>query len=97
MSLKFFDDLAVAFAWLNRNGYSPETVLEYVGMLKYGREGDFGRWPQPLRSLRIPDDALTDPAVDSLAQNIFTSGVIFVLLHEKIGRASCRERVCQYV
>ena len=82
MSLKFLDDLSVAFAWLNRNGYSPETVQEYVGMLKYGREADFGRWPEPLRALRIPDDALTDPAVDGLSQKIFKSAVIFILLHE---------------
>ena len=82
MSLKFLDDLSVAFAWLNRNGYSPETVQEYVGMLKYGREADFGRWPAPLRALRIPDDALKDPAVDGLSQKIFKSAVIFILLHE---------------
>ena len=82
MSLKFLDDISVAFAWLNRNGYSVETVQEYVGMLKYGREADFGRWPPPLRALRIPDDALSDPAVDGLAQKIFKSAVVFVLLHE---------------
>lgn len=82
MSLKFLDDLSVAFAWLNRNGYSPETVQEYVGMLKYGREADFGRWPAPLRALRIPEDALKDPAVDGLSQKIFKSAVIFILLHE---------------
>ncbi|MFN4087752.1 MAG: hypothetical protein ACK4QW_01750 [Alphaproteobacteria bacterium] len=82
MSLKFLDDVSVAFAWLNRNGYSPETVPEYVGMLKYGRESDFGHWPAPLSALRIPDDALSDPAVDDLAQKIFKSAVVFILLHE---------------
>lgn len=82
LSLKLFDDLSVAYAWLWKQGYSLETALEYVGLLKYGRESDYGRWPQPFEALGIPDDALDDPDVDSLAQKIFKSAVIFILLHE---------------
>ena len=82
MSLKFFDDMTIAYAWLWKNGYSPETALEYVGLLKYGKESDFGRWPKPLPALRIPANALDDQDVDSLAQKMFKSAVIFILLHE---------------
>ena len=82
LSLKFFDDLSIAFAWLWKNGYSPETALEYIGLLKYGNEADYGRWPRPLTALRIPDDALNDPDVDSLSQKMFKSAIVFILLHE---------------
>lgn len=82
MSLKFLDDMSVAFAWLRKNGYSLETAFEYVGLLKYRNEVDFGRWPAPLTALHIPDTALDDPDVNSLANKIFNSAVIFILLHE---------------
>jgi hypothetical protein len=36
-SIKFFDDLSVAHAWLWRHGYGPDTALEYASMLKYGK------------------------------------------------------------
>lgn len=83
LSLKFFDDLCVAYAWLSRNGYLFETAFEYVAMLKYRRAADFGgRLPAPFAALRIPDSALADKAVDELAQKLFDSAVLFILAHE---------------
>jgi len=83
MSIKFFDDLSVALAWLWRNGFGLDTVYEYVGMLKYTDLAMFGgRYPEPLSALRIPADALADQTVSDLADKIFDSGVAFVLLHE---------------
>lgn len=82
MSLKFFDELSIAYAWLFINGYSPETVLEYVGLLKYGDERKLGGWPRPFAALRIPANALDNADVDSLSQKIFKSAIIFILLHE---------------
>lgn len=82
MSLKFLDDMLVAFAWLWKNGYSVETAFEYVGLLKYGSQADYGRWPAPLAALGIPDDALSDDDVDSLSHKLFNSTVVFILLHE---------------
>lgn len=82
-SLKFFDDLCVAYAWLSRNGYLFETAFEYAAMLKYRRAADFGgRLPAPFAALRIPDRALADKAVDELAQRLFDSAVVFILAHE---------------
>ena len=82
-SIKFFDDLMVANAWLNRNGYSPETAYQYISMLKYKNVKDFGgRCPEPLEALQIPSNALDDPNVDSLANKLFNSAIIYILLHE---------------
>lgn len=82
-SIKFFDDLSVAHAWLWRNGYSPETALEYASMLKYGAPGRFGgRYPAPLPALQIPDDALADPTVDEESQKLLKSAIVFLVLHE---------------
>jgi hypothetical protein len=82
-SIKFFDDLSVAHAWLWRNGYGPDTALEYASMLKYGEPGRFGgRYPAPLPALQIPDDALDDPVVDEESQKLLKSAIVFLVLHE---------------
>jgi Peptidase U49 len=82
-SIKFFDDLAVAHAWLWRNGYGPDTPLEYASMLKYGDETRFGgRYPAPLPALQIPDDALDDSVVEDQAQKLLKSAMVFLVLHE---------------
>ena len=82
-SIKFFDDLSVAHAWLWRNGYGPDTALEYASMLKYGEPGRFGgRFPAPLPALQIPDGALADPVVDEQAQKLLKSAIVFLVLHE---------------
>jgi Peptidase U49 len=82
-SIKFFDDLAVAHAWLWRQGYGPDTALEYASMLKYGEPARFGgRYPAPLAALQIPDDALADPVVEQRAQDLLKSALVFLMLHE---------------
>jgi hypothetical protein len=82
-SLKFLDDLTIAYAWLWANGYSLETVTDYVAMLKYQKDELFeGRHPAPLVALQIPDDALEDSEVDELALRFFNSARAFILAHE---------------
>ncbi len=83
-SLKFFDDLCVAYAWLWANDYSLETVNDYVAMLKYSDPEKFsgGRYPQPLKALHIPENALQNPKVDELALRFFNSARAFMLAHE---------------
>lgn len=84
LSVKFFDDLSIAYTWLSVNDYSPETVTNYVAMLKYNPPGRFpgGRYPPPLKALRVPDNALANPRVDELSQKILKSAVVWVLAHE---------------
>lgn len=83
-SLKFLDDLCVAYAWLQINDYTLETVSEYVGMLKYRNANDFprGRFPQPLKALQIPNNALQDARVNELYQLHFATSRAFILAHE---------------
>lgn len=83
LSVKFFDDLSVAHAWLWRHNYSPETALDYAAMLKYAGQGQFGgRYPAPLPALQIPNDALADPVVDEESQKLLKSAIVFLVLHE---------------
>ena len=82
-SIKFFDDLSIANAWLWRQGFSPETALDYAAMLKYAEPGQFGgRFPAPLPALQIPADALDDAVVDEEAQKLLKSAIVFLVLHE---------------
>ncbi|MCP4628988.1 MAG: hypothetical protein GY850_36590 [bacterium] len=80
-SLKFLDDLCTAYAWLQVNGYSLETVAEYTAILKYGKPPS-GGFPPPLKAMQIPQNALDNPQVDELALGHFVTSRTFLLLHE---------------
>jgi hypothetical protein len=83
LSLKFFADLSLAYVWLDANGFTIDTVTDYVSMLKYQDAARFGgRHPDPLTALRIPANAADDPRIDRLYQKILNESVSFVLLHE---------------
>jgi hypothetical protein len=83
ISLLFFEELCVAIAWLQVNGYRLETVEEYVAMLKYKDARAFGgRYPPPLKALGIPVDAVSDPKVNDLSLRFRNSGYAFILAHE---------------
>ncbi len=82
-SLTFLDDIATATAWLQENGYSQQTVADYMTMLRNWRQaGGAARPPAPREALCIPADALDTPRVAALAQHMFNGMAVFVLLHE---------------
>ena len=80
-SLKFLDDLCTAYAWLQVNGYSPETIWEYTAILKYGVPPS-GGFPPPLVALHIPMNAHANQKVDNLAVGHSVTARTFILLHE---------------
>jgi hypothetical protein len=84
LSLLFLEDLATAFAWLQRHDYSLETVEEYVTMLRYKKASDFpgGRYPPPLQALHIPPEAMSNERVKTLALALRNEAYAFILLHE---------------
>jgi hypothetical protein len=79
LSLKFLEDVCIASAWLQKNGYTQQSVADYAAMLHYGKATSY---PPPLKALGIPDDALHDPAVDKLSLSLFNDSRAFILLHE---------------
>ena len=82
--LLFVEDLCTAYAWLDKRGYSMETVDEYIAMLKYRKASDFpgGRYPPPLAALRIPADASGDPLSGALGLRLRNSAYGFIFAHE---------------
>jgi hypothetical protein len=84
LSLQFFRDLSVAYAWLHTKGFSELTPANYVTMLKYRRADEFPgkRYPLPLSSLGVPANAIDDPAVADLARKIYGSALAFIVAHE---------------
>jgi hypothetical protein len=84
LSVKFLDDLSIAFVWLMENGFSIETISYYADVLKYRNPAELpaGRYPPPLDALGIPKDALKDPEVDDASQKILKSAIVFILAHE---------------
>jgi hypothetical protein len=82
-SIRFVYDISVAYAWLQTNGYTIETVSDYISMLKYQDVSRFaGRFPDPRRALGIPEHAEDDKRVEGSIQQTFNQSIMFILLHE---------------
>lgn len=83
-SLRFYADLCLAAAWLNREGQTPQAVYDYVAMLRYRRAADFpgGRYPQVLPALGIPASARDDSGLDQVFYHCYSSTVVFIIGHE---------------
>jgi hypothetical protein len=83
MSIRFLADLSLAYAWLDANGYTMESVTDYISMLKYQDATRFGgRYPDPVTALRIPPKAADDARVSTIFEQILNHSVSFILLHE---------------
>jgi len=79
LSVKFFDDLAIAFAWYERKGIDRTEIVKYVSRL-YSQQSYMQR---PLEALGVPKKAWElDAYVDDVSQKILKSGITFLLLHE---------------
>lgn len=84
-SVKFFDDLALAWAWFWARGESMEKVFDYIAMLKYRKPSELGlrQFPPPLKALNVPADAWKkDKRVDDVSQKILKSGIVWIMAHE---------------
>jgi len=82
-SIKFIDDLSIAYAWLTENNYNVETIFDYVFCLKYGSSRFVdGKIPPPLKALHIPNDALNNKLVDDNSQKVLKSIIVWILSHE---------------
>jgi hypothetical protein len=84
-SLKFIEDLSVAYAWRYQNNYSLEPMDEYLAMLKYRPAEEFpdGRLPDPLTALGVPPGIWErDRQVDDLSLRFRNTAWAFILAHE---------------
>jgi hypothetical protein len=82
-SLLFLKDLSLAYAWLNANGYSPQTVFDYLTLFIRGR---LQRWPKelwpPPKALGIPESAAKEPKVLDARNEILSKTILFIMAHE---------------
>jgi hypothetical protein len=90
-SMRLFRDLCVAYAWLSHNGYSTDTVSDYLTMLRsqWPSEGLRAGKHTPLEVLGIPANAMDNPRVELIATATFSSGMMFIMGHE-LGHISHR-------
>src|SRR3546814_17684216 len=59
--------------------------------------GERPRWRAPERVLRVLPGAIARGDRHALVAGHVRTGLLHPLADQEIGRASCRERVCQYV
>lgn len=85
LSIKFIEDLSVAYAWRYQNGYSLEPIDEYLVILKHRPADKFpgGQAPDPITALGVPPRVWErDPKVDDLSLRIRNTAWAFILAHE---------------
>ena len=85
LSLKFIEDVSIAYAWRHLNRHSLEPIDEYVAMLKYRKPQDFpnARVPDPLTALGVPAQIWErDKRVDDLSLRFRNTAWAFILAHE---------------
>lgn len=84
VSLKLLDDLSIAYAWLLKKGFSPNSVADYLALLRHKPRADFpgAAYPDPFDGLAVPKDAIKDPAVDRLALRLFNAARAFIVARE---------------
>ncbi len=83
-SMRLFRDLCVAYSWLSHNGYTTDTVSDYLTMLRSQWPSDALRGGKhtPLEVLGVPASAMDDPRVELIATATFSSGLTFIMGHE---------------
>ena len=79
LSIKFFDDLAIAIAWYEKNNWDKSKIYQYVIQL----HSQQNYLQAPLQALNVPLDAWKlDKYVNDVSHKILKSGIAFLLLHE---------------
>ena len=78
-SVKFIDDLSVAFAFYEKSACDLATVSDYASAFHFRPHAVAGH---PLDVLGVPGNALSDPVVDDVAQKMLKSIIYFVVAHE---------------
>lgn len=78
-SVRFLDDMALAFAYYGKKGCDVGIVSDYAGVLRLRPQE---LQSSPLERLGVPNTVSKDQDVDTLAQKILKSTVFFVAAHE---------------
>lgn len=79
LSIKFFDDIALAFAWYEHMQMDKAKIIEYIARL-YSQQNYL---QPPLEALGVPEQAWKlSEYVDDVSQKTLKSGLAFLLLHE---------------
>ncbi len=85
LSVRFFDEITQAWAYLWSNNLNLELVSDYLAMLKYRNPADFPgkRFPPPMQALGIPADAWKyDKKMDDVSQEALKSALVWIMAHE---------------
>jgi hypothetical protein len=80
-SIRFLEDIVMAYTWLDTQGLSTQAVADYLLMLRYWDPAR-GRPPKPWDVLCVPENAFDLEPYGERARRVFNSAVVFALLHE---------------
>jgi hypothetical protein len=81
---KMLGELVASWIWLNKNGYSTDTIYEYLAILKYQWESGLlrGQAYRPFDVLGVPASAREDPSIADEYDRIISNTLFFIICHE---------------
>jgi Peptidase family M48 len=84
LSVKFWDDVSTAHAWLMNRKCSEQAIFDYMALLRYGDVETMagGHLPTPLAALGVPNDALKNAWVYDVSGKTLKSTIFFLMAHE---------------
>ncbi|MDH3640456.1 MAG: hypothetical protein OES38_00030 [Gammaproteobacteria bacterium] len=78
LSVKFLDELTIAWAWFHERGCRTEYLTSYLSLLLGFRKIDAG----PLEAFNLPQSVIKNERVNSLSLKLHKTAVYFLLAHE---------------
>jgi hypothetical protein len=83
-SVKFYDDICIAYAYMAKHKCDSGVISDYVGMLRYQDPDNLPnrRFPPPLGALGLPPNPLDDSWVYKTSGNSLKSSIYFLMAHE---------------
>lgn len=78
LSLKFLDELMIAWAWFEERGCETAYLTSYLSLLLGFKRIDAG----PLEAFNLPQWIINDERVNSLSLKLHKTAVYFLLAHE---------------
>jgi hypothetical protein len=84
LSVKFLDEIAIAYAHMDRHGCNALLLGDYVGLLAHRKVAQLHpkRLLPPFEALPIPENALEDAFVDDVSGKTLKSALYFLMAHE---------------
>lgn len=81
-SVKFLDDISIAYAWYESRGCDVRAIADYAGLLRMRGAAAGVSMKAPRAALGVPGNVLQDAYVNDVSGKLLKSAIYFLMAHE---------------